>query len=137
MYICQIGSIWEIEPIFRTVLMHELGVTENILHIALRHAEEAQAARITDIYLVIGDLSSIVDESVQFYWDFVSEGTIAEKAQLHFRRVATEMLCLECQTTYAPNSDLACPACGSAQIRVTAGEEFYLEAIDVEEGILV
>ncbi len=115
--------------------MHELGVTENILHIALRHAEDAQASRITDVYLVIGDLSSIVDESVQFYWDFVSEGTIAEKAKLHFRRIAAQMSCLDCQTTYVPNNDLACPACGSTKIKVTAGEEFYLEAIDVEEDV--
>ena len=117
--------------------MHELGVTQNILNIALRNAEEAQAMCITDIHLVVGDMSSIVNDSVQFYWDFVSEGTIAEKAQLHFRRVAVVMNCLECQHDYTPKIDLSCPACGSTQVKVIAGEEFYMEAIDVEEGILV
>lgn len=115
--------------------MHELGVTQNILNIALRNAEEAQAMRITDIHLVVGDMSSIVNDSVQFYWDFVSEDTIAEKAQLHFRRVAVVMNCLECQHEYTPKNDLACPACGSTEVKVIAGEEFYMEAIDVEEGI--
>jgi hydrogenase nickel incorporation protein HypA/HybF len=60
--------------------MHELMVTESILEIALRHAGQAGAVRVTDLFLVVGDLSSIVDDSVQFYWDFVSEGTAAEGA---------------------------------------------------------
>lgn len=112
--------------------MHELMVTENIRDIALRHAEKANAARITDLFLVIGELSSIVDDSVQFYWDFVVEGTIAEGATLHFRRIPAEMVCQGCNHTYSPRRALPCPACDSGDVRVTAGEEFYLEAIEVE-----
>lgn len=115
-------------------IMHELPVTESILEIALRHARGAEANRITALYLVIGELSSIVDESVQFYWDLISQDTPAEGAQLHFRRIPIEMLCLDCQRRYQPDSeDLACPTCGGANVRVVAGEEFYLEAIDVEK----
>jgi len=46
--------------------MHELAVTENILSIASKHAQESGATRVTAINLVIGQLSSIVDDSVQF-----------------------------------------------------------------------
>ena len=113
--------------------MHELTVTEHILEIALRHGREANAARITDIYLVIGELSSYVDESVQFYWDFISRNTMAEKAHLHFRRVPARMLCLHCHQSFSPAAGLVCPHCGSAEVKITAGEEFYLEAIDIEE----
>ena len=38
--------------------MHELAVTESILQIATRHAREAGASRITNLYLVIGQYSS-------------------------------------------------------------------------------
>lgn len=113
--------------------MHELAVTQNILDIALRHAAAAGAGRITDIYLVIGELSSIVDDSVQFYWDFVSEGTPAAGATLHFRRVAAEMHCPACDHRYSPRQDLTCPLCGSSRVRITAGETFRLEAIDVAD----
>lgn len=111
--------------------MHELMVTESLLEIALRHAREADAGRITDLYLVVGELSSIIDDSVQFYWDFVSEGTPAEGATLHFRRIPAEMVCQECAEAYDPRDNLTCPACGSANVRIVSGQEFYLEAIEV------
>lgn len=111
--------------------MHELMVTESLLEIALRHARQAEAARITDLYLVIGELSSVIDDSVQFYWDFVSEGTLAEGAMLHFRRIPAEMACQDCGLTYDPRVDLACPECNSTNVRVVAGQEFFLEAIEV------
>ncbi len=113
--------------------MHELSVTQSILEIALRHAESAGAAHITDLYLVVGQLSSIVDDSVQFYWDMISQGTLAEGSQLHFRRIATELLCQDCDHRYKPSGDdLACPACSSIHVKVVAGDEFYLESIEVE-----
>ena len=113
--------------------MHELAVTESILEISLRHAEEAGAERIKDLHLVIGQLSSFVDDSIQFYWEIISKDTPAQGSQLHFRRVAAEMQCQDCKQRFSPGElDFNCPACGSLNGRITAGEEFYIEAIDVE-----
>lgn len=110
--------------------MHELSVTESILDIALRHAD---GRTVTDIYLVIGQLSSIVDDSVAFYWDFVSQGTTAQAARLHFQRIPAEFACQSCQHHYPPSDHtLACPSCGSTQVRLVKGQEFYVEAIEVE-----
>ncbi len=113
--------------------MHELSVTESILEISLRHARQANASRITNLYLVIGQLASIVDDSVQFYWDIISKGTIADGALLHFRRLPATLLCLDCQHQYAPSGDgFACPQCSGEHVKVVSGEEFFMEAIDVE-----
>ena len=112
--------------------MHELSVTESILEIALRHAQETKAKRITDLYLVIGQLSSIVDDSVQFYWDIISQDTPAQGAKLHFKRIPARLTCLECGHEYSPGDDLACPACHSSHVRVMAGDEFRLDAMDVD-----
>jgi hydrogenase nickel incorporation protein HypA/HybF len=113
--------------------MHELAVSESILEIAIRHAQEQNAVRITDMYLVLGQWSSIVDDSIQFYWDIISEGTIAKGAVLHFRRVPVLLACLDCGHEYKPTSEmLICPQCGSVRVKVKTGEEFQLEAIDVE-----
>jgi hydrogenase nickel incorporation protein HypA/HybF len=113
--------------------MHELPVVESILEIATRHAAKENASRITEVYLVIGQLSSIIDDSIQFYWDILSKDTLAEGAKLHFRRIPIEMLCLDCEKSYTPDSrDLACPFCGSGRVKIVTGEEFYVEAINVE-----
>jgi hydrogenase nickel incorporation protein HypA/HybF len=113
--------------------MHELAVTESILEISLRHAEQAGAARITNLYLVVGELSSIVDDSVQFYWDIISEDTNAEGALLHFKRIPAEMQCQACQHRYRLADNLVCPQCDSADIRVISGSEFFLESLEVEQ----
>ncbi len=113
--------------------MHELSVTEAILNLALKHAEDETASRITDLYLVIGDLSSVVDDSVQFYWNIIAKDTIAENAILHFKRIHPEIQCRECQLKYTPqNEDISCPRCGSIRVDVIKGKEFYLDAIDIE-----
>jgi hydrogenase nickel incorporation protein HypA/HybF len=113
--------------------MHELSVTESLLEIALRHAEEADAQRITRLNIVIGELSSIVDESVQFYWDIVSEGTIAEGAELNFERVEGNLRCLACGHTFPLNYEsFVCPACGEERVVPAGGDDFRLESIEIE-----
>jgi len=113
--------------------MHELAVTQSVLEIALRHAASAGVVRITAVHLVVGQLSSIVDDSVQFYWDIISANTTAQGARLHFRRIPAELRCWDCAHQYLlAGEDLACPACGSLRVQVIAGDEFRVEAIDVE-----
>ena len=114
--------------------MHELSVTESILEIASRHASQANAARVTDIHLVIGNLSSIVDDSVQFYWDLISQGTLCQGAVLHFQRVPARIQCQNCQHEFSLDRELSpCPNCGSMGLRVIAGEEFFVDSIEIEK----
>lgn len=113
--------------------MHELPVVESILEIATRHASKVKASRITELHLVIGQLSSNIDESIQFYWDILSKDTIATGAKLYIRRIPAEMLCLDCEKTYRLDGrNLACPVCGGSRVKILAGEEFYLESIGIE-----
>ena len=112
--------------------MHELPVTQNILDIALRYAGGAK--KITRINLVIGDLSSIVGDSVKFYWDMLSKDTIAEGADLHFIRIKTRFQCSECNHEFEQGDrvEFTCPECGSKKVQVIAGKEFRMDSIEVE-----
>jgi hydrogenase nickel incorporation protein HypA/HybF len=113
--------------------MHELPVAESILEIAQRQARLAHARRVTHLYLVLGQLSSFVDDSIQFYWDVISQGTLAEGAELHFERIPAELLCLDCSARFKmPDTSFDCPECGGSRVKVVAGDEFRLEAIDIE-----
>ncbi len=116
--------------------MHELAVTEQVLAIALRHAAAVQATQITQIHLVVGQLSSIVDDSVQFYWRIIAAGTIAEHAHLRFERRPARMRCLACNARFslAGQQDFVCPVCGSPDIVVEGGDELLLDSMEVVTG---
>lgn len=113
--------------------MHELPITQSILEITLRHAEQANAQHVAAINIVVGQLSSVIDDSVQFYWDMISEGTIAQGAILHFQRNPVILQCLACKNEYIPSDeDFTCPNCHGESIKIISGEEFYLDSIEVE-----
>jgi hydrogenase nickel incorporation protein HypA/HybF len=115
--------------------MHELPATRGMLEVALEAADGAGADHITSIDVVVGELTTIVDDSVQFYFDIISEGTPAADAELRFRREPATGLCGECGQEHPVSPPLGpCPECGSLAVSVTGGDEFYVESIEVEDG---
>jgi len=113
--------------------MHELSVTQGMLDIALEKAKEAQASRIKTINLVIGELSSIIDDCVQFYFDFLSKDSIAGGAILSFTRIPMKVRCRNCGLSFSPDkSSWSCPQCGKWDAEIIAGNEFYIDSIEVE-----
>jgi hydrogenase nickel incorporation protein HypA/HybF len=112
--------------------MHELAVTESILNIALEYGNKNGAAQVTAVNLVIGRLASIVDDSVQFYWDIISQGTICAGARLNFERTPAKLTCLNCGNQYTLDDDLtSCPICQSERVKVIAGDDFHLDSIEI------
>ena len=114
--------------------MHELAVTQGILDLVLAAVEREGGGRVTAIDLVVGELSSIVDDSVQFYWDLIAEDTPAAGARLRFRRVELRFECRECRALFAPaGGRFDCTSCGSARVRVAAGDELQVASFDLDD----
>lgn len=114
--------------------MHELAATQNLLQIALDAAAGAGATRVLGIDVVIGELTSMVDDSVQFYFDALSRDTAAAGARLRFRREPAIATCSACGHRAAVRPPLLpiCEACGGQGITVAGGQEFYVDSIEVE-----
>ena len=111
--------------------MHELAITQNIVDIALKGAQDA---RIKGITIVIGELSGIVEDSVRFCFDIVTEGTAAKGADLTVHRVPALLRCDQCAFEFKlDDRDWVCPQCGHLGSRVIKGRECYVESIDVED----
>jgi hydrogenase nickel incorporation protein HypA/HybF len=122
--------------------MHEMAITKAMLDLALDHAE---GRRITDITLEVGEMSAIVPSSVRVFFKYLSEGTLAEGATLHFDVLPLEMTCRTCgepldlgqASNGSPHRKMeqafarGCP-CGSGALDVTGGMRFGLRSIEVE-----
>jgi hydrogenase nickel incorporation protein HypA/HybF len=114
--------------------MHELPITQSLLDITLRHANAAGAVRVTQIRVKIGQLSSVVDDSVQFYWNIIAKDTCAQEAELVFERIPAGFHCAACghSAVLQKAEDYHCPECGSPDLVLDGGEELYIDSIEVE-----
>jgi hydrogenase nickel incorporation protein HypA/HybF len=116
--------------------MHELPVTEGILKIVLRHAEMNSVRRVMAIHLQIGKLSDLEDEWIQHYFDYLSNGTMAQGAKLKIERMPIIMQCTTCLTPYEAEAvklgDLSCPTCGEKSCTLLSGREYYIKDMEVQ-----
>ena len=113
--------------------MHELAFTEAALRLVLDEAQKAGAACVTKVEFALGSLSLVVEDSVRFYWEAIAPGTAAAEADLAFRLVTPLARCRACRAEYVPEErDVRCPACGEAMVDLLAGDQFRVEAIEVE-----
>lgn len=115
--------------------MHELQVTERILEVALQHAARHEVDRIVTIHLRIGELSDLEDHWLQRYFDYLSQGTVAENARLEIRRSPIVLECNACDFPFevdrAGLRDVACPECGEPRGRLVSGRGYFLENMEV------
>ncbi len=111
----------------------EFAAVQSILDRVLLEARESSAKRIAGLHLALGEISELDQTSIQRHWDELSQGTPAERAQLHFRLIQAEVQCMACFAKYHPrHGEIHCPQCGSYGAKVLAGEEFYLESIELD-----
>ncbi len=111
----------------------EFAAVQSILARALLKVRESNAKRIKALHLALGEISEFDQTSIQRYWDELSQGTPAERAQLRFRLIQAEVQCMACFAKYHPqHGEIHCPQCGSYGAKVLAGEEFYLESIELD-----
>jgi hydrogenase nickel incorporation protein HypA/HybF len=113
--------------------MHEQSIVESLLALALENAQKAGASKILKIYVVVGELSGVVEESMDFYFSFLRQDTIAAEASLCFTRVPARLRCRKCNRDFvAENLDFRCPECREPQVEIIGGRELYIESMEVE-----
>lgn len=115
--------------------MHELPVIENILNVVLKYAEQNHVTKVISISIRVGDLTDLVNEWMQRYFDFVSKNTLAEGAILKITRTPVVFQCRSCQlqfnVTLREIKDVSCTACGSQDVGFVSGREFFIENMEV------
>ena len=113
--------------------MHELGITQNIVEIALQTAAGQQATKIHSLTLEIGSLSGVIPDSVQFCYEVCSNETLLEGSRLIIKEIQARARCVDCAAEY-PLIDLrlGCPECGSAASDLICGEELRIKEMEID-----
>jgi len=113
--------------------MHEMGVTTEVLGAVIAASEAAGATRVNTVRLTVGALTEIVPDSLQFAWDALTPGTLAEGAVLEINETCGHSVCLQCGAEFDHDRfDRRCTACGSFATKVAAGDELRIDDIDVD-----
>jgi hydrogenase nickel incorporation protein HypA/HybF len=108
--------------------MHELGLTQEILEMVARQANERQVRRVV---LEIGKLSCVLPDAIRFCFDLCAAGTLAEGAELEITQPPGLGRCRQCGAEFALHSVLGRCACGSGDIEWLSGEELRIKAMEI------
>jgi hydrogenase nickel incorporation protein HypA/HybF len=114
--------------------VHELSIAEAVIGIVERHA---QGRKVEKVDLKVGHLRQVVPSALEFAFELVSEGTVAEGAELAMEEVPAAGDCRECGAhTPLPAFPLMCAECGSFSVDVRQGEELFVDSLELQEAAL-
>lgn len=110
-----------------------MGIVASILETAVEAAENAGGTKITEIRISVGDLTEIVDFALQFSFEAMTPGTMAEDAVLLVTHVPARSKCGQCGHEYEHGRfEVICPECGSLLAELQQGRELQIDNIEIE-----
>jgi hydrogenase nickel incorporation protein HypA/HybF len=113
--------------------MHELSIMESALDQACSQAQAAGASRIHAIRLRIGALSGVVPEALEFAFEALAPGTLAEDAKLEIEHVPARFKCGECAREFEAGDLFSlCPDCQTPSRDLQAGREMELASLEID-----
>lgn len=113
--------------------MHEVSIMKNTLDIAIAEAQKQGATKIRSLTLDIGELSGVIPEALEFAFDVLIEGTMAENAQLEINPIPVVCYCQDCDHQFQPNDYIyECPQCQTISNIIISGKELKLASLVVD-----
>jgi hydrogenase nickel incorporation protein HypA/HybF len=110
--------------------MHELSIASAVVATVEKHAE---GRPVEVVNLRVGTLRQVVPDSLDFYFEFVTPGTVCEGAKLEIEVVRAALRCCTCGAEWELVAPLFRCACGSKDVEVIAGDELEVESIEIGE----
>ena len=113
--------------------MHEMSLAEDVLQIIEHAAGEQEFTRVKSVWLEIGQLACVEQESLRFYFEVVTRDSIAQQAQLQIIDIAGYGCCNQCANEMPLASIYdSCSKCGNYDIRIIRGDEMRVKELEVE-----
>lgn len=115
--------------------MHEMGIVASILESAASAAGSAGAQRITEIRISVGELTEVQDFALDFAFESLTPGTMAEGAKLVVNHVGATSRCLMCGVEFPHGRfEIVCPECGNFACEMLTGRELTIDSIEIDDG---
>jgi hydrogenase nickel incorporation protein HypA/HybF len=108
--------------------MHELGITQEIVAVAL---ERAGGARVRRVVVEIGKLSAVLPAAVRFCFELCCEGSALEGAELEIIETPGLARCRECGAEIVLERPFGRCGCGASSLEWLAGEELRIRELEV------
>lgn len=114
--------------------MHEFSITNSIVSILSRIADEKKVKNIKKVNLLLNPLGGVEKESIQFYFEFLTRGNpLFDNCSLVFKKDVLKAGCLDCQSEFETSlNELGkCKFCGSCNIKIIPADDISIISIDV------
>lgn len=113
--------------------MHEMSLCQSLVEIVQDQQAQSGFQRVLVVRLVIGALSHVAPDAIEFGFAAVARGTVVEGARLEIERPPGQAHCLACGVAVTVSRrDDPCPQCGGFQLVVTGGDDLRLKELEVE-----
>jgi hydrogenase nickel incorporation protein HypA/HybF len=113
--------------------MHELALSQNIIDVVCRQAAADGARRVRRVRIAIGALSPVQPNAIEFCFDAVSRGTLAEGAVLDIDRPPGRAHCQSCDRVVTISGyGERCPVCGGQRWVLVGGDDLRVLELEVE-----
>jgi hydrogenase nickel incorporation protein HypA/HybF len=115
--------------------MHELSIVSSIVETVTESLSAYPGARVQEVRLRVGALSSVVEDSLQFCYGIATEGTALAGSRLAVNMLPVTVHCAACGRDGALESlqSFCCPHCGEPATDVRQGRELEIESIEIED----
>lgn len=113
--------------------MHEMSIMESVLELAENEARKNGSTRINRIKLNLGEFRGVVKEALEFAFEALKTGTLADNAELEVETIRLRVVCAACgEMGLSPQDyNFFCPRCGQ-MLKIIAGREMRIEYIDLD-----
>jgi hydrogenase nickel incorporation protein HypA/HybF len=121
--------------------VHEVSVMASIVEAVLEELKKHDVEKVEEVHMVMGELTFLGKEQLEFAYEIVTRGTILEGSKLVMTDEKVQVRCLSCgysggveyisgggQDHVIPN--LSCPKCGST-VEVTKGKSCAVTSLKV------
>lgn len=112
--------------------MHEMSLAAEIVRMCAERAATERAARVVSVGLALGRLGHVEPEALAFCLGSAARGTALDGARFDLVLCDGRAWCFDCGTEVAIGArDAPCPGCGGHALRLTAGEELRVTAMEI------